>query len=161
MKSVIKILFLCLAVSEMSCAVQKPVRIVLMPDTQNYAETHPDIFNSQTEWIAAQCDSIAFVLQQGDITNRNAESQWKVAVEAMSRLDGKVPYVMAVGNHDLGLKGRTRTRDSGLFNRYFPYDKYARTKNFGGAFENGERMVYVSDGRCEVARIVTRIWPSR
>ena len=59
MKSAIKILFLCLAVSEMSCAVQKPVRIVLMPDTQNYAETHPDIFNSQTEWIAAQCDSIA------------------------------------------------------------------------------------------------------
>lgn len=138
MKSVIKILFLCLAVSEMSCAVQKPVRIVLMPDTQNYAETHPDIFNSQTEWIAAQCDSIAFVLQQGDITNRNAESQWKVAVEAMSRLDGKVPYVMAVGNHDLGLKGRTRNRDSGLFNRYFPYDKYARTKNFGGAFEFGK-----------------------
>ena len=126
----------------MSCAVQKPVRIVLMPDMQNYAETHPDIFNSQTEWIAAQCDSIAFVLQQGDITNRNAESQWKVAVEAMSRLDGKVPYVMAVGNHDLGLKGRTKNRDSELFNRYFPYDKYARTKISEGLSNWGKWKTY-------------------
>ena len=56
----------------------------------------------------------------------------------MNRLDGKVPYVLTVGNHDLGEKGRTDTRNSWLFNRYFPYEKYSLDKHFGGAFELGK-----------------------
>ena len=58
----------------------------------------------------------------------------------MGLLDGKVPYVLAVGNHDLG---STRT-DAGvliprstLINDYFSYDEISRAPTFGGAFENG------------------------
>ena len=41
-----------------------------------------------------------------------------------------------MGNHDLGKN--SNKRDSELFNRYFPYDKYSKTRNFGGAFEEGK-----------------------
>jgi hypothetical protein len=51
--------------------------------------------------------------------------QWTAARASMGLLDGKVPYVLAVGNHDLG---STRT-DAGVLiprstpiNNYFSYD---------------------------------------
>jgi hypothetical protein len=58
---------------------------------------------------------------------------------SMGLLDGKVPYVLAVGNHDLG----SNSTDAGviprstLINNYFLYDDISLTPTFGGAFENG------------------------
>lgn len=117
-----------------SCA--QPFRLVLLPDTQTYSRLYPDIFRAQTEWIAAHADSFAFVLQQGDLTDDNIPEQWKVAADAMSRLDGKIGYSFAPGNHDL--EGNARRRNSDLFNQWFPYDKYSKMPGFGGAFENGK-----------------------
>ena len=121
-----------------SCVPEKAFNIVLLPDTQNYSERYPEIYRSQTNWIAQNKDSIAFVLHQGDITNRNTSEQWENAVAAMSRLDGVIPYVMTIGNHDLGTTGSTDTRNSDLFNQYFPYSKHNQLSGFGGVFEPGK-----------------------
>lgn len=120
-----------------SCA-SKQFRIALLPDTQSYSRAYPEIFRSQTRWIADHADSISFVLHQGDITDHNVPEQWNVAQSAMNLLDGKVPYVMAMGNHDYGTNGRADVRNADYFNDYFPYAKLSRQAGFGGTFESGK-----------------------
>src|SRR5690606_10801554 len=117
---------------------KKPFTIVLLPDTQNYAEKYPNIFRAQTTWVADKKNNITFVLQLGDITNNNSPEQWHVAKEAFEIMDGKVPYSFVVGNHDIGTHGWTDTRNTNLFNQYLPYSKYSKMPNFGGAFEDGK-----------------------
>jgi 3',5'-cyclic AMP phosphodiesterase CpdA len=126
----------CLLLILLSSCSAKPFRLVLLPDTQTYSRLYPEIFRAQTSWIAAHADSFAFVLQQGDLTDDNIPQQWKVAAEAMSLMDGKIPYTFAPGNHDL--EGNAKRRSSDLFNTWFPYSKYSAMPGFGGAFETGK-----------------------
>ncbi len=124
----------------LSCADPKDetITLVLLPDTQMYSESYPEIFRSQTEWIVQNADSITFVLHQGDITNRNTDEQWEVAADAMQVLDGKVPYAVCIGNHDIGTDGSADVRNTARFNNWFPLEKYSTSPNFGGAFEPGK-----------------------
>jgi len=110
--------------------------LVALPDTQNYSAK---LFDSQTEWIAANCKkhNIVYVLHLGDITNNNAPSQWQVAKRAMSKLDGKVPYALAAGNHDYGPGGNAATRATRM-NKYFPVSKFKKWPTFGGTFRKNK-----------------------
>lgn len=116
----------------------KPFNLVLLPDTQVYSHSYPEIFRAQTEWIAENSDSITFVLHQGDITDHNSDEEWQNAAAALSVMDGRVPYTFVPGNHDLGTGGTANKRDSELFNQYLPYDKYQKKPHFGGAYEAGK-----------------------
>ena len=139
MKHLFRLLFLALALIVLSSGRGKsPFKIVLLPDTQTYCSKFPEIFSSQTRWCAENKEEIAFVLQQGDITDNNSEQHWKIASEAFSLLDGKVPYAFAPGNHDIGEGGKAEVRNTDLYNRFMPYDKYSRTPNFGGALAPGK-----------------------
>lgn len=110
--------------------------VAVMPDTQHYTEKYPDQFYAQTEWIAANRDrrNIACVLHLGDVTNHNVPEQWEVAAKAMSKLDGRVPYFMTLGNHDYGERGKCNERTT-LYNEYFPLSKTRQQANFGGAYD--------------------------
>lgn len=124
-----------------ACAVHaQQATFVLLPDTQTYAEKYPEILDAQTEWIEQQADTISLVLQQGDLTQNNNEEEWERVQRAFFRLNGKVPYVLAVGNHDMGsAPGKfADTRNSTLFNRYFPIDTMANLPAFGDVFEEGK-----------------------
>lgn len=118
------------------CTSQRQVRLVLLPDIQTYSRLYPDILKSQTQWVVDHADSITFVLQQGDMTDHNVDKEWKEAAAALNMMDDKPPYAFVMGNHDLGKN--SNKRDSELFNQYFPYSKYSKTKHFGGAFEEGK-----------------------
>lgn len=131
-------IFFCLIAFACSERKDETVTLVLLPDTQMYSERYPEIFRAQTEWIAGTADSITFVLHQGDITNHNTPEQWEVAAEAMQLLDGKVPYAVCIGNHDIGTNGSADTRDTDLFNTWFPYERYRSLPGFGGAYEAGK-----------------------
>ncbi|MEO1512139.1 MAG: metallophosphoesterase, partial [Planctomycetota bacterium] len=112
--------------------------IVALPDTQLYAQNTPAIFTRQLEWIddAAEPLRIPFVLHLGDITNRNNDPQWAVADAAFAQIDGRVPYVLAQGNHDAGPNGNADDRST-LMNQYFPLSRVGRERSFGGTFEPG------------------------
>ncbi len=112
--------------------------LVLLPDTQTYTSVYPEIFKSQTSWIAENAKKIAFVIHQGDITDNNNEPQWKVASESLYLLDGKVPYTCAPGNHDTGVGGKTLDRDMSMYNKYLPFEKYSKLPTFGGTFIPGQ-----------------------
>lgn len=115
-------------------------RIVLLPDTQTYAEKYPHILDSQVAWIARNAASIDFVLQQGDLTQNNNDKEWQVVQSAFTRLNNKVPYVLALGNHDMGsVAGKfADVRNSEVYNRYFPYTTMSSLPGFAGAYENAK-----------------------
>jgi hypothetical protein len=136
--------------------------IAVLPDTQSSYYTAPSFFAAETRWIAENRDSegIAFVLHEGDIVDWPADTnQWTAARANMGLLDGKVPYVLAAGNHDLGsttFPGITRIDPrSTLMNQYFSFDDFSKASTFGGAFESGhlENAYYLlpAGGRTWVA----------
>jgi concanavalin A-like lectin/glucanase superfamily protein/calcineurin-like phosphoesterase family protein len=99
--------------------------MVVLPDTQNYSTLNNGIFSNITEWALDNRDNydIGLVLCEGDVTNNNSVQEWQVAKNAMSVLDGQVPYIMATGNHDYSMGGDAGNRST-LFNNYFDESLY-------------------------------------
>jgi hypothetical protein len=99
------------------CARELPERtaFIAMPDTQFYACSYDEIFEAQTRFIADNVDTIGLgiVVHTGDIVDTNDQAQWDVASRALHVLDGRVPYLLAPGNHDID-----GARNS-LIDRYF------------------------------------------
>ncbi|MEA2699655.1 MAG: hypothetical protein QOI66_3926, partial [Myxococcales bacterium] len=109
--------------------------IVVLPDTQYYSSSWPDIFTAQTRWLVEnrQAQQIAFVLHTGDLVDADAPEQWQVAAASLHMLDGELPYAITAGNHDYhNLADRM-----GLFNTYFQVSQFAAFPWFGGTFETG------------------------
>lgn len=95
--------------------------LVVLPDTQYYAESFPDIYTAQTRWIAAQAKArnIQAVLHLGDVVNvYDSTDEWANASAAMRLLDGVVPYILVPGNHDVG--DDLNLRDSMIDNYFAP-----------------------------------------
>ena len=115
----------------------KPFTLAILPDTQIYTECYPEIFTIQTQWIVNNIEklNISFVLHEGDIQNSNTKDQWQRAYTSMSLLDGKIPYAVVKGNHDMGPDGKCEVRESPLFDQFFPVNKYSGLNTFGGTFD--------------------------
>jgi len=82
--------------------------IAVLPDLQNYTGhqgRHFPVLLETVDWILAERErlGIELVVQVGDLTDRNSPSEWRRARKAFSRFDGVLPYIVTVGNHDLGL----------------------------------------------------------
>lgn len=78
--------------------------IVVLPDTQYYSASYPEIFNQQTQWIVNNryTYNIVFVIHLGDIVdNYTVGPQWTTAQNALGRLKAAgIPYSVLAGNHD-------------------------------------------------------------
>ncbi|WP_425396041.1 metallophosphoesterase [Aeoliella sp.] len=112
--------------------------LAILPDTQIYAQSYPQHFDAQTQWIAdhAVSHNIKYVLHEGDITNRNTAAQWDNALGSMNKLNGVVPFAMAPGNHDYGPNGNGADRNS-LFNTdgYFGPNSFYGNQSSVGFYE--------------------------
>jgi len=112
--------------------------MVVIPDPQTYVkfERNQGILELMTGWISEQIKplNIGLVLCTGDLVEHNdwlnpngvqanqaGKQQWEAVARAFGRLDGKVPYVAATGNHDYGVKSIEYRRTN--YNQYFPVDK--------------------------------------
>ncbi len=107
-----------------------PFSIVVLPDTQEYAASYPEIFLAQASWVIEQGD-IAFVLHVGDMTDDNSPEQWRVAEQAMGMMDGQVPYLLNLGNHDMGTGGNAEDRFTRV-DDYFPPARFDAEPWYGG-----------------------------
>jgi len=109
----------------------KNFTIIVLPDTQKYSQNYPEIFLTQTQWIANNQDilNIEFVIHEGDIVDDSDEvEQWEVADESMSILDeNNVPYSVIRGNHDKGTE---------LYKAYFPVKRFSDKEWWGGEYRN-------------------------
>ncbi|WP_207491646.1 metallophosphoesterase [Aridibaculum aurantiacum] len=133
-----RVAFICLSILAVACnSKMHTARIVLLPDTQTYAEKFPHILDTQLNWVARNANNIDFVLQQGDLTQNNNDKEWQVVKNAFARIDHKLPYVLALGNHDMGsTPGKfADTRNTELYNRYFPYQSFLKLPGFAGSFD--------------------------
>lgn len=119
--------------------------LAVIPDTQRYhgpgsgrgderGEPRNPAFDSRTRWLAANLDAqrIVFVTHMGDIVDKDNREQWRIARENMDRLHGRVPYGIAVGNHDYRNR---RTGDASTFQQYFSAERYDRHPWYGGTYE--------------------------
>jgi hypothetical protein len=109
--------------------------LILLPDTQYYAQDYPGLFTLQTHWIVKNRDkyNIRYAIHLGDITNWSTPIEWDRVRDAMSEMDGHVPYAIVPGNHDYK---PTEPRIT-LLNEYFPLSKFKCWPSFGGTM-NGD-----------------------
>jgi hypothetical protein len=129
---VLGILLILTFVAQFFLSLKKEFSIVILPDIQNYSQNFPQILDSQTKWIVGNIrrENIAFVAQEGDIVNNwNEKGEWENASKSLSLLDGKVPYSVLPGNHDI-----QQNRKTDFFNQYFPVEKYKKYPWYGGNF---------------------------
>lgn len=140
--------------STSSAATSPPLKnfsIVLVPDTQNYwpSTGKPEMVYNQSKWIVSQkyAQNIKLAIHLGDIVNSHENvNEWKHSSEAMKILDGKVPYLILPGNHDVYDKNgnpimiggvlTNEVKDYDLFKKYFPISRFA-TVNSGAITPEG------------------------
>jgi hypothetical protein len=83
--------------------------VVVIPDSQIYADSHPEVLERHVQWIVdhqAEHD-IRFVTHVGDIVNDGADPrQWENAARAFAPLlDADIPHGFSVAAHDYGTWG--------------------------------------------------------
>ena len=125
------------------CPDLEPFTYVVIPDTQymtSYSTGQiPEMFYRQTEWIAENIENlnIRFVSHLGDIVDLGwINAQWDIANQAMTTLDGVIPYGLTFGNHDAddAVWGRSDI----VYNQYFPRERYAENAWYGDGYPAGK-----------------------
>lgn len=115
--------------------------IIALPDTQFYSSTYPQIFSAQTNWIAQHVadQNIKLVVGLGDVVDGGGDmAQWHNADSAVSALDGRVPYMITIGNHDYDRNNPAgRTSSAHNFNAFFGPQRYASASWYRGSFPSG------------------------
>lgn len=135
--------------------------IPVLPDTQCEVKAVPAMLTSQLKWIAANktAQKIEFVIGVGDTVDWDTPDHrmWITASKEFKALDeAKIPYVLAVGNHDTAAVGGGRivngkrtpigggaapgdvhanVRNTTQFNHYFPPDRFIAQQ---GRYEEGK-----------------------
>ncbi len=128
-----------------SCAGGDAFTLVHIPDTQFYSQSFPATFTAQTQWIVDNKNRlrIAFVNHIGDVVQNGANGgntiEWQRADAAMDLLDGVVPYVAALGNHDYNTVS-SKSSGSSAFQPWFGPARYSSYPWFLGAAADNENF---------------------
>ena len=113
--------------------------MILLGDPQGYTkyDINQPLFDLCTAWIADNIEplKIKAVLCTGDLVEQNdnnvlnrkmlnqtSREMWEAASQALKRLDNKVPYIIAAGNHDYGTDQNPPESDRVLRQTYRSYN---------------------------------------
>lgn len=126
--------------------------VVVIPDTQIYAQRFPETFDRHMRWIADHADAyrIVFVSHVGDVVQTaSATNEWTVARAAYDWIDeADIPHGFSIGGHDTSVRDG-RDFDSSCspfphidcnsvdFIEHFGPARYADRDWFGGASPSG------------------------
>jgi hypothetical protein len=121
---------------------------IIIPDTQYYSFSHPEIFHKQMDWIVKNKNllNIKYVLHMGDITDENQDYEWKVASSCFKTLENAgIPYSIVYGDNDIKNPDSHQVRYDGtrhteLLNKYFPVSRFDKPGSWwkGGFFKSGK-----------------------
>jgi hypothetical protein len=167
-RMLLSLAFVAILVLTSGCAslrkgqVSEPFTIVVLPDTQNYADVRdkmiqknlgiPDqrfCFYEQTQWIKDNSEdlNIEMVAHLGDIVQYDDPEEWKIADKAFKTIDHSVPYILSLGNHDMGCEirpGTAHSRETKL-NNFFPPSRFDSNPlySYGGNLDNRSDNSYL------------------
>jgi len=163
---------------ELTAAPDGNFTLVVLPDSQFYAQQYPDIFHAQSSWIVDEraARNIAFVTHVGDIVHlANNEFEWVTTDAALSRLEDPattelpdgIPYGLAVGNHDQSPNDNPGTIEDPagttvLYNQYFGVDRFEERSYWGGNFgdNNDNSYQYFSAGGMDFIVLHLEFFPN-
>ncbi len=125
--------------------------VVVLPDTQVYAQSFPETFDAQLRWVAENKHehNIVFVTHVGDIVQAaNRPNEWlnaTAAYEWIREID--LPHGFSVGGHDVANYGETPNNACANFSHmdcdftdfleHFGPQHYEGSAWWGGASESG------------------------
>lgn len=145
MKKVVALIIVCAGAAVKA----ETFMVAVLPDTQMYSMRFPNIFQDQADWLVASRGewNIQLVITEGDIVQQvNSHEEWQVADRVMGTLDNMIPYIMAVGNHDMGTRNLPSAygRDTTMFNTYFPVERFSHYDWYGGHAGDDNDNSYVT-----------------
>jgi len=115
------------------------VTLAFLPDTQSYVKWKHTPFIDQIDWLITNKErlNLKFVGHEGDIVQSYTTdiTEWEFATSEMERLyDNDIPYSTLPGNHDYS----GGTRDSTMYNTYFPLSQFEQMSTYTDAFEENK-----------------------
>ena len=148
-----------------SPAVQGSWSLIVLPDQQLQTQLWPELNHLQTLWILENKVNynIKYVMNNGDVTNWNTPWEWERARSAYSRLDGKVPYAIVMGNHDYIPYDNLDTDERHTFFNEFPSERFTTNPTVSGVMEEGsiDNAYYLFEAGVQDWLILTLEWAPR
>ena len=121
--------------------------IIILPDTQHYTSSYPEMIYKQMNWIVENKNllNIQYVVHLGDITNNNKESAWEVADKSFKILeDAGIPYSIVYGDNDMKNPDKNYydgTRHTEFLHKYFPVSRFDKPGSWwSGGFYDPDKI---------------------
>jgi hypothetical protein len=177
---------ICLSPNSLTPALNSPdsdeFSVVVLPDTQNYIQNlrgiaNRQMFRDQVSWIVAnqKKENIAYVTQLGDLSQSInmakggrdekesaliSEERFRACDSIMRPLDSaKIPYGIAVGNHDqFPMAGDAVGNSTALFNKLFVNQGKGTSRFKGKPFFGGTREPGNYDDHYDLFKAGGRSW---
>lgn len=132
---IISILFILSATASYA----QKVKVLVFGDSQKIVNEAPASYTAAMDKILTdnQTKDASFIMHMGDIVEDCLTSNWLVAQSAWQKLDGKMPYVLNVGNNDIA-------NDGGIlkYNDYFPLSRYQDWPSFVSNYDRNTNVAH-------------------
>ncbi|MFI5839253.1 LamG-like jellyroll fold domain-containing protein [Catenuloplanes sp. NPDC051500] len=118
--------------------------IAVLPDTQYLFDedsSDPEPLRATFTYLREN-RTIAFMTHLGDVTEHGSEHEIGLASDTFKAIDGKVPYSVLAGNHDIN-GSTTDQRGASAYLKAFNPKRFAAARTFGGASPDGYNSYHV------------------
>lgn len=121
--------------------------LAVLPDTQYLFDedsSDPEPLKATFRYLNQERSdaNIAFMTHLGDVTEHGSEHEIALADQTFRTLDGKVPYSVLAGNHDIRSNTDDQRGDSAYLRAFGPR-RFAGMPTFGGASPDGYNSYHV------------------
>ncbi|WP_066951585.1 LamG-like jellyroll fold domain-containing protein [Streptomyces lushanensis] len=120
--------------------------VAVLPDTQYLFDadsSDPAPLRETFRYLVSERKeaNIAFMTHLGDVTEHGTVDEIELAADTFRTLDGKLPYSVLAGNHDIN--GADDQRGDSAYLRAFGPARYASMPTFGGSSRDGYNSYHV------------------
>jgi hypothetical protein len=121
--------------------------LAVLPDTQYLFDADsadPAPLRETFRYLVSERDdaNIAFMTHLGDVTEHGTVAEITLASSTFTTIDGKVPYSVLAGNHDINSSTDDQRGDTPYLDAFGP-SRFAAMPTFGGASPDGYNSYHV------------------
>ncbi|WP_433723690.1 LamG-like jellyroll fold domain-containing protein [Actinoplanes sp. CA-051413] len=118
--------------------------LAVLPDTQYLFDADsadPAPLRETFRYLLDQRE-VVFMTHLGDVTEHGTAAELGLAGECFRRLDGRLPYSVLAGNHDVNSSTDDQRGDSAYLKAFGPH-RFARMPTFAGASADGYNSAHL------------------